>query len=249
MPTKDTSWAEKYGGTTPFYPQQRYIDENLAPEVGMPNMHLEALAAANQEALKRGLMSPKLASKMLPTILTEGAMGINSWGYADIPKYRAILEKAGLPPTIDEIQQLRNSASTDFDRELINAKLVHALMAAKAGIYGEDKAVERWNGIGKSDSYSRPADAAHHAYKVAEVERLLAHPKNKPMADYWAAMQARYAGTPPQQMTEAPPVYTWADENLPGMLSGPVNALAAVGPEVKNAFVNAQRSIRNWTNR
>jgi hypothetical protein len=249
MPVNDMSWADKYGGTTPFYPQQRYIDENLAPETGMPNMHLEALAAANQEALKNGLMSPKLASKMLPTILTEGAMGINSWGYADMPKYRAILEKAGLPPTIEEIQQMRNSASTEFDKELINAKLVHALMAAKAGIYGEDKAVERWNGQGKVDSYNRPADSANHARKVAEVERLLSHPKNKQMTDYWAAMSARYAGAPPQQMTEAPPVYTWADENLPGMFSAPVNAMAGYATEATNALHRTQDAFRNWTAR
>lgn len=249
MPINDNSWADKYGGVTPYYPQQRYINKNLAPETNIPNMHLEALAAANQEALKNGLMSPKLASKMLPTILTEGAMGINSWGYADMPKYRAILEKAGLPPTINEIKLLRDNASTDFDREVINAKLAHALMAAKANIYGEDKAVERWNGIGKSDSYNRPADAANHARKVAEVERLLADPKNKQMSDYWAAMSARYAGTPPQQMTEAPPIYTWADENLPGMFAAPVNAMSGYATEAKNALHRTQDAFRNWTAR
>jgi len=249
MPVNDTSWADKYGGVTPFYPQQRYIDQNLAPETGMPNMHIEALAAANQEALKNGLMSPKLAAKMLPTILTEGAMGINGWGYADLPKYRIILEKAGLPPTIEEVKQQMRQAPTEFDQQVINAKLVHALMAAKANIYGEDKAVERWNGIGKSDSYSRPADATNHARKVAEVERLLAHPKNKQMSDYWTAMSARYAGTPPQQMTEAPPVYTWADENLPGLLAAPVNAMASYATETKNALHRTQDAFRNWTAR
>jgi hypothetical protein len=249
MPTKDTSWADKYGGVTPYYPQQRYIDENLAPEVGLPNMHLEALAAANQEALKNGLMSPKLAAKMLPNILTEGAMGINGWGYADMPKYRAILEKAGLPPTIQEIEQLRREVPTEFDRELINAKLVHALTAAKASLYGEDKAIERWNGQGKSASYARPADAENHARKVAELERLMSHPKNKPMADYWAAMSARYAGTPPQQMTEAPPAYSWADENLPGMFAAPVNAMAGYATETKNALHRTQDAFRNWTAR
>lgn len=247
MPANDTSWAEQYGGTTPFYPQQRYIDKNLAPEVGIPNMHLEALAAANQEALKNGLMSPKLAAKMLPTILTEGAMGINSWGYADLPKYRAILEKAGLPPTIDEIVQLRKEAPTTFDRELVNAKLVHALMAAKANIYGEDKAVERWNGQGTNGSYSRPADSANHARKVAEVERLLSDPKNKPMMDFWSAMQTRYAGEKPQQMTASPPSYTWADQNLPAIFAPPVNALLGGVDATKNMLGRAQTAVRNWT--
>jgi len=238
------SWAEKYGGTTPFYPQQRYIDENLAPERGLGNVQLEALAAANQEALRSGLMSPKLASKMLPTILTEGAMGVDRWGYADLPKYRAILEKAGLPPTIEEVSKLRSETNSTFDRELINAKLTHALMAAKASIYGENNAVERWNGQGTS---IRGADSANHARKVGEVERLLSHPKNKELTDYWTAMSARYAGAPPQQMTEAPPVYTWADENLPTALSTPVNALLGAGSEIKNSLMGAQRSIRNWT--
>ena len=247
--SRDTSWADKYGGVVPFYPQQRYIDENLAPELGMPKMQLEALAAANQEALRRGLMSPKLAKKMLPNILTENAMRINSWGYADMPKYRAILEKAGLPPTIAEIQQLRADAPTDFDREVINAKLVHAMVAAKASLYGEDKAIERWNGQGKSDSYARPADAANHARKVQEAERLLAHPKNKEMVDFWNQMSQRYAQGNPQVMTEAPPVYTWADENLPAIISPVVNALSGYATESKNALHRAQDAIRNWTAR
>jgi hypothetical protein len=236
----------RYGGTTPYYPQQRYIDENLAPERGVTNTYLEALAAANQEALRNGLMSPKLASKMLPNMLTEGAMtlqGINHWGYADLPKYRAILEKAGLPPTIDEVDKLRANTRSTFDRSLIDAKLSHALMAVKAGIYGEDKAIERWNGQGKIYG----ADASNHARKVAEAERLLSHPKNKEMVDYWNRMSERYAGTPPQQMTETPPVYTWADENLPALFSPPVNALLGVGSEIKNSLMGAQRSIRNWT--
>lgn len=239
------SWAEKYGGTTPFYPQQRYVDENLAPERGLGNVQLEALAAANQEALRNGLMSPKLASKMLPTILTEGAMGIDRWGYADLPKYRAILEKAGLPPTHEEIKNLYSQTDSTFDKELIHAKLTHALMAAKASIYGENKAVERWNGQGTS---LHGADSANHARKVGEAERLLSHPKNKELVDYWNRMSDRYAGTPPQQMTEAPPVYTWADENLPALLSTPVNALMGAGSEIKNSLVGAQRAIRNWTN-
>lgn len=247
LDSRNTLWAQKYGGVTPFYPQQRYIQENLAPELSMPNMHLEALAAANQEALRNRLMSPKLASKMLPTILTEGAFGINSWGYADIPKYRAILKKAGLPPTIKEIENLRRTFTNDFDEQLLQAKLAHALMAAKASIYGEDKAVERWNGQGVASGGH--ANAANHARKVGEMEQLLAHPKNKPMADYWNTMQARYAKGPPQQMTEAPPNYTWADDNLPAILSIPANALAGYATETKNALHSAQDAFRNWTAR
>jgi hypothetical protein len=247
MPAKDTSWADKYGGVTPYYPQQRYIDNNLAPETGLPNMDLEALAAANQTALRNNLMSPKLASKMLPTILTEGTMGINGWGYADTPKYRSILIKAGLPPTIEEISNLRKNAPTAFDREVINAKLVHALMAVKADVYGEDKALERWNGKGKSDSYNRPADAAHHAYKVDEVNRLLSHPKNKQMADFYADMQARYRNGTTPSASSLPPALTWADENLPSMFAEPVNALINYATQTDNALRQGQNFIRNRT--
>lgn len=247
LQSRETGWADKYGGVVPYYPQQRYIDQNLAPELNMTNSQLEALAAANQQALKSGLMSPKLASKMLPTLLTEGASGINGWGYADLPKYRQLLEKAGLPPTIEEIKQARMNARDDFERELINTKLMHALMAAKASLYGEDKAVERWNGQGKSDSYTRPADAANHARKVEELDRLLKHPKNKELMDKWAEYSARHSGQGVEVMHESPPVYTWVDENLPGILAAPANALVDAANVSKNAFVNAQRAIRNWT--
>lgn len=228
--SRDTSWADKFGGVTPFYPQQRYIDKNLAPELGITNVQLEALAAANQQALRSGLMSPTLASKMLPTLLTENATGIKSWGYADLPKYRAILEKAGLPSTVTEINDAMSNAKTDFDRTLIESKLMHAMMAAKASIYGEDKAIERWNGMGVNKAGY--ANASNHARKVAELEQLLQHPSNKPMMDQWGAMKARYEGAGPQQVTENMtelPSSNWTDVI-------PSNVLGTI-----------QRNVRNWT--
>ena len=247
LQSRNTSWADKYGGVVPFYPQQRYIDKNLAPELGMPKTHLEALAAANQEAIRNGLLSPKLASKILPNILTENAMQINNWGYPDTPEYRKILEKAGLPSTFPEIAALRFDAKTDFDRELINAKLVHAMVAAKAALYGEDKAIERWNGKGKNNSYNRPADAANHAKKVEETARLLEHPKNKEMMDFWTQMSERYAKGAPQVMTEAPAKYTWAEENVPAFLSPVVDSISNAVSGIPSQIHSAQDAIRNWT--
>jgi hypothetical protein len=242
MPTRNSLREERYGGVTPFYPQPRYIAQNLAPEYTVTNVQLEALAAANQEALRNGLMSPNLASKMLPTLLTEGRSGITRWDYPDTQKYRNILTKAGLPPTIQEIEKTQGNAiyhGSTFDSTLIDSKLMHAVMAAKAANYGEDNAIEKWNGVG--------ADAANHARKVTELERLLVHPKNKPMVDQWQAYQARYADEQPQQAKEFSPPQSWADQNLPAFVSPAVNALSGTVDASRNALHQAQDAIRNWT--
>lgn len=243
---QQTDWAKPYGGVVPYYPQQRYITENLAPDLGITRVQLEALAEANQAAIKSGLMSPALAAKMLPTLLTENATGINAWGYADIPKYRDILIKAGLPPTVKEINEMETPDA--YSLAVRDSKLMHAMMAAKAKIYGENKAIERWNGVGKSQFGF--ADAANHARKVAALEALLQHPKNAEMMAEWAKLSARHAGEPPAVMKPTPEndvPLTWADENLPGILSIPINALREAMP--RNPIPNMQRAIRNWTAR
>lgn len=241
---QQTDWAKPYGGVVPYYPQQRYITENLAPDLGISRNQLEALAEANQTAIKSGLMSPTLAAKMLPTLLTENASGIRAWGYSDTKKYRDILTKAGLPPTLKEINEM--DLSDNYDVQLRNAKLMHAMMAAKAQIYGEDMAIERWNGKGTS---IKGADAANHARKVAELEVLLQHPKNEEIMSEWAKLSKRYAGErPPAIMKPTPenqiPI-NWADENLPAILSIPINAMREAMPS--NPIPNMQRAIRNWT--
>ena len=73
--SRDTSWADPFGGVVPFYPSQRHIEKNLAPEQNMSNLGLEVLAQANQIARKNKLMSPQLADKMLPTALVESEIG------------------------------------------------------------------------------------------------------------------------------------------------------------------------------
>lgn len=56
----------------------------------------------------------------------------------------------------------------------------------KARLYGEDKAIERWNGKGRSiedDGYTfARADAKNHARKVQEMEGLLKDPANARIA-------------------------------------------------------------------
>lgn len=240
--SRDTNWADQFGGVVPHYPSQRHIEKNLAPEQNMSHMGLEALAQANQTARKNKLMSTQLADKMLPTTLVESAIGINGWGYPDTPKYREILTKAGLPPTREGILSL--VGNTTYDRELVQAKLMHALMAAKAAQYGDDLALERWNG--KGTNARRGADASNHYRKVLETSEMLQHPKNKELMQTWNALSQRYAGEAPQELREAPEEnLNWEDENLPAFLGTPLSALRNALPN--KPIEKLQRAVRDWT--
>ena len=253
---QDTSWADKYGGVTPYYPQQRYIDENLAPDRGITNMQLEALAEANQTARKSKLMSPKLLDAMLPTLLVEGASGTRGWGYPDTPAFNNILAKAGLSVANGKIQnpyQLQKdnpdyyqTPITDYEYNLHEAKMMHAMMAAKEKEYGTDLAIERWNGKGVTKRGGEIyADAKNHASKVEEITRLLADPKNAPMVKQWQALNARYAGAGPQVFGVSPDPVNWEDK-LPGILGVPIAAAREALPST-NILRDIQRGIRNWT--
>jgi hypothetical protein len=249
---QNTSWADKYGGVTPYYPQQRYIDENLAPDRDVTNIQLEALAEANQTARKSKLMSPKLLDAMLPTLLVEGASGTRGWGYPDTPAFNDILAKAGLSVVNGKIQtpidrqkdnpDYYSTPITEYERQLHHAKMMHAMMAAKEKVYGTDLAIERWNGVGKS---IRGADATNHARKVEETTRLLEDPKNAPITKQWQAFNARYAGAGPQEFRVSPDPVNWED-NLPGIIGMPIAAAREALPST-NILRDIQRGIRNWT--
>lgn len=240
--SRDTGWADKLGGVVPHYPSQRHIEKNLAPEQYMSHMGLEALANANQVARKNKLMSSQLADKMLPTTLVESGVGINNWGYPDTPKYREILTKAGLPPTREGIIDLPRG--TTYDQTLIQAKLMHALMAAKAAQYGDDLALERWNGKGTNARLG--ADASNHYRKVLETSEVLKHPKNKELMQTWNALSQRYAGEGPQELRQAPDEpLNWEDENLPDFLGDPVRAIRNALPD--KPIQKMQRAIREFT--
>ena len=241
LQSRDTNWAEQYGGIVPYYPSQRHIEKNLAPEQNMAHMSLDALANANQVARKNGLMSPQLADRMLPTMLVEGGIGINHWGYPDTPKYRDILTKAGLPPTRAELIDLPSKGTT-YDRDVIGAKMMHALMAAKAAQYGDDLAVERWNGKGTNAKLG--ADASNHYRKVLETEALLKHPKNKELTQTWNALSQRYAGEDPQEM-RAPRAEVAEESDVPEFIGNAVKAVRNALPD--KPIERIQQAVRNFT--
>jgi hypothetical protein len=223
LDTRDTSWMQKYGGAVPYYPSQRYIDKNLGPELGMAHTQIDALAKANQEARRNKLLPTSIADKMLPTALAEGATGTRGWGYPDTPIYRDILKKAGLP----EKDPHKYVPTSDYDEELHHARMMHAVMAAKVLNYGEDNALERWNGKGKRiiGKYTL-ADSFNHKNKVEEIARLLDHPKNSAMKNTWNTLMTRYANPDIPDMTENT---TPAVQRNPSLLD------------------TIQSTMRNWT--
>lgn len=56
-----------------------------------------------------------------------------------------------------------------------NAKLAAVMLAKKAQLYGEDKAIERWNGQGPR--------AQRHAQRVEMMQQMLQHPSNRALLD------------------------------------------------------------------
>lgn len=240
---QDTSWADDAGGVVPYYPSQRYLKDNLAPEKNITMRQISALALANQEALKNKLMSENMANKMLPTLLTEGASGIRAWGYPDTKPYRDILTKAGLPPTIEEANKIEHS--NDWEREIHQAKLMHAVMAAKAKEYGEDLAIERWNGQGKTYL----ADAENHARKVGELEEMLQHPANKQLMDAWKSQNLLHSGGQDATVQAQPAEVHWEDKvPMWNLFRQPVKIVREALPDMPDNMVQSvQNKIRSMT--
>lgn len=270
LKSRETEWANDYGGVVPHYPSIRHIEQNLAPELGITRMQIDAMAQANAIARKNNLMSPALADKMLPTLLVEGASGTNGWGYPDTKPYRDILTRAGLPPTVEEINKLIKANISDtssreyppnekrkrydraetFDNDLIRAQMMHAMMAAKALNYGEDKAIERWNGQGTARGGW--ANAANHARKVEETAALLKHPKNKELMDTWNSAYQQHSDFGNQAFKAQLEDWSkWEDNlNVPGIIGYPISAavkaVRGVLPD-ENPLKALQNKVRNWT--
>lgn len=193
-----------------FFPNQKYIDSKWKPEQ-YPMNSLTSLANAERLARATGVLSESLASQMFPNALTEGHshFGIvnGRYGYPASPERDKILKKMGLT-----IGPMQGSVGTDMDivsdpktgywvnrnitdpsRQVdISARLSAAILAEKARLYGEDKAIERWNGKGRAveryDNRAIQADAGKHARKVQTMAEMLSNPANAEiMAAYKAA--------------------------------------------------------------
>lgn len=207
-------------GLLGYYPSEKYISRNWAPEtIGAGN--LKHLAVAQAQAVKTGLLTQQLAEAMLPIALIEGNgsnYGIvnSTYGYPPNPQRDKSLAKMGLrvvdypgkpapAPAMmtDEQKKFVAPDISTFDvfkakdygywvpsnmpleRDAdIHAKLVPVVLAEKARLYGDNNAIERWNGKGKAledNGYGdeQKADSKYHKRKIEEMIKMLKHPKNQ----------------------------------------------------------------------
>lgn len=183
---------------TPFYPNQGYLKRNLAPEL-FSTRSLEALAKAENLARAKGVLSSNLANALLPNALVEGwnNFGIvdGRYGYPPNKRRDQVMENMGLRVVNSDAPEVLKKYA-DMSRDTVggyqlfphagldaSAKLATALLAEKAHLYGEDKAIERWNGKGRAtEEYYGDyvqADAKNHARKVQMMVEMLKHPANR----------------------------------------------------------------------
>lgn len=94
--------------TFSYYPNQDYIDKNLAPEK-YPAANLEILAKAQAKAEKLGILSPETARYMLANALVEGPKRATDFGVNGIDehapegsKVRKIFDTMGLTQVASE---------------------------------------------------------------------------------------------------------------------------------------------------
>lgn len=94
-----------YADTVPYYPSQKYIDKGLAPEK-FPKESIRAAARAAREAVDAGVISPSLATLILPNILTEGrpddfgVRGGNRWEKGENAPIGQIVKKLGIKDAV-----------------------------------------------------------------------------------------------------------------------------------------------------
>lgn len=98
--------AAERGKPYSFYPSQDYIKRNLAPEQYFEN-DLAALARAQREAVKSGVMTPEVAKYFLANILTEGTKRSGNYGLSfpyysqsGADPYKEAAKKMGITPEI-----------------------------------------------------------------------------------------------------------------------------------------------------
>ncbi len=141
------------------------------------------------------LESPQRQVGLAP--VTAPSFGADSLGY-DGPDIRRNLQLMGLTvgsgtsdknlaffPARSAQKNYPASAAEYFpmnpDDAVANAKFNAVILAKKAALYGENMAVQRWNGAGPG--------ALNHARKVGVLSQMLSHPANKAILDAYLKMK------------------------------------------------------------
>ncbi len=174
----------------PFYPSDRHIKYNQAPEKSLTYDDVEAIAKARRQAEEAGVLTPELGEHLLPIAMTEGwggKMGVvgGGKGFYASQRFRSALDKMGLEEGKDY--------SSYFMKGEKYISPIEGSPAMAAVILGEkaklkqaggtlEGAVKSYNGKGKAmeeyDGKLVPADVDVYWKKVSEAARLLQHPLN-----------------------------------------------------------------------
>lgn len=198
-------------GSVPFYPSQKYIQKGWKPEqVSLETLAALAKAqrAALQGGVLSPYLAQRLLPNALIEGRHDD-MGLNNYGYPVTPQRDDRFRRLGL--SVGRNPDLPPESANWGDQELeewdmkhpskfnivpnvardgyvigsespdVAAKVAAAMLAEKAAIYGEDKAIERWNGSGRKvlpKSGMVFADAPNHAAKVEALVGLLSAPQN-----------------------------------------------------------------------
>lgn len=188
-----------------YFPSMKYIERNWQPEqIGQHS--LKALAEAEKLARSQGVLSPALADKFMPNALVEGwanSFGVvnGTYGYPANPRRDEVIRKMGLTmANSDDPALIKKWSNVERDTKAgyrlkhdaspsQYARLAAAILAEKARLYGEDKAIERWNGKGSAveEDYGALyyADAENHARKVNQMAEMLNSPANAKIRNYY----------------------------------------------------------------
>lgn len=257
------------GDAISYYPSQKYLDKNWAPEK-VPASVVEAIAKNAVRAERGGLLDRTTADKLLPIGLTEGRydMGANDFMYPPSPRRDAAIRAMGIPRTEDMPTGTPGIRASD---EYSKGKPIYLITQPQGS--GQGFSTKGWAGglfpgqigwqptqdaeFGNSDMSARLA-----ALLLSEKAKLYGPDKAVERWNGQGDMSKQYAGKVGAiqnlmdqgmnpQLVNAYKQYRQRYEQ--GGVDNMTNSTAALPPDrgivgaIGDAITGAQRSIRDWT--
>ena len=184
----------------PFYPTEKYLARNWAPDTGLLHAHIRDIAAASRLAEERGVLTPELAQHMLPIAMVENrgrGMGVfqgeKNALYAS-QRVRKKISDMGLDLDKDFVSYWKKG-----DRMLMPGDLSDELLPRFSAIWLSEKArnaksleeaTKLYNGKGRAledlgHGEVQQADTGVYWGKIQEAVKMLKHPANEGLASAW----------------------------------------------------------------
>lgn len=196
-----------YADTLDYYPSSRYIEKNLAPEK-FPKESVKAAARAARQAVDAGVLSPSLATLVLPNILVEGrpddfgVRGGNKWEGGVNAPIGKIVKKLGLEKETVVKEDVVSDAVAQLMGRTGSMPIYKKGDVAIVPKQGETPQELEYNArlmtavLGEKARQAKGNDnetirrwngqgpgAINHLDKVIEASTLLKHPKNAEILD------------------------------------------------------------------